>query len=72
MYGGQEACYCGPAFGTWRHGHGSCICIPGYAPYWEPGTKEEMAEDLEDYKERLELEIRDLERRIKKLREQAK
>lgn len=36
-----------------------------------PRTKGEFAENLEDYKERLELEIRNLERRIKTLREQA-
>ncbi len=60
--GGNGACVCLP---------GGCVCVPAYGPSWGPGTPEEAVDELEDYKERLELEIRDLERRIQKLREQA-
>ncbi|MEE9237513.1 MAG: hypothetical protein V3U52_06980 [Thermoplasmata archaeon] len=52
-------------------GSGMSVCHPMYGSAWGPRTKGEFAEDLEDYKERLELEIRNLERRIKTLREQA-
>ncbi|MFQ5838087.1 MAG: hypothetical protein ACE5HJ_04815 [Thermoplasmata archaeon] len=48
-----------------------CFCVPGYRPGWGPRTKEEVAQELEDYKEHLELEIRELERKIKSLGEKA-
>ena len=49
----------------------------GYGPGWgrgrrfaaDPGTRDEVIEDLEDYKEELEAEIRRLEKRIGSLRE---
>lgn len=48
-----------------------CVCPPGYGAFWGPGADEEVVEELEEYKERLDLEIRHLEKRIAKLREEA-
>lgn len=59
---GACACYCAP---------NPCYFGPGYGMWWEPRTREEVVQDLEGYKERLELEIRELEKRIKRLHEEA-
>ncbi|MFQ6012553.1 MAG: hypothetical protein ACE5LS_02790 [Thermoplasmata archaeon] len=48
-----------------------CVCPPGYGGFAGPWSEAEFVEDLEEYKERLELEIRHLEKRIAKLREEA-
>ncbi|MFQ5985789.1 MAG: hypothetical protein ACE5KQ_00325 [Thermoplasmata archaeon] len=49
-----------------------CVCPPGYGGFsYGLGSGEEFVDDLEEYKERLELEIRHLEKRIAKLREEA-
>jgi chaperonin cofactor prefoldin len=42
-----------------------------HGPVWGVRTREEVAEELEDYKKHLELEIRELERKIKSLKEKA-
>jgi chaperonin cofactor prefoldin len=38
---------------------------------WSPRTREEVAQELEDYKKHLELEIRELERKIRSLKERT-
>lgn len=49
-----------------------CLCPPGYGGFsFGIGSQDEFVDDLEEYKERLELEIRHLEKRIAKLREEA-
>jgi hypothetical protein len=49
-----------------------CLCLPGSGGVsLGMGPGDEFVDDLEEYKERLELEIRHLEKRIVKLREEA-
>ncbi len=49
-----------------------CVCPPGSGGFsFGMGSGDEFVDDLEEYKERLELEIRHLEKRITKLREEA-
>ncbi|MCJ2531278.1 MAG: hypothetical protein LN413_03030 [Candidatus Thermoplasmatota archaeon] len=49
-----------------------CLCPPGSGGFsLGMGPGDEFVDDLEEYKERLELEIRHLEKRIAKLREEA-
>lgn len=48
-----------------------CVCPPGYGGLVGDWSDEEFVDDLEEYKERLELEIRHLEKRIAKLRKEA-
>lgn len=48
---------------------GPCVCVPVGAPWAAPPA--ETAQELEAYKERLELEIRQLEHRIRRLRKET-
>jgi hypothetical protein len=62
-------------YGHWEHCH--CNCYAGPGPYgrglgygWQPPmTKDEVVEEMEDYKARLEAEITALEKRIGSLKE---
>ena len=63
-------------YGHWEHCH--CNCHAGPSPYgrglgygWQPPmTKDEVVEEMEDYKARLEAEITTLEKRIGSLKEE--
>jgi hypothetical protein len=66
--------------GRFGYGHGGgcdCYChsgpgLSGRGPFWRwqaPATKDEMVDEMEDYKARLEAEITALEKRIKSLKE---
>ncbi len=49
-----------------------CLCPPMSGGFsFGRGSGDEFVDDLEEYKERLDLEIRHLEKRIAKLREEA-
>ncbi len=59
----------------WHGGHCGCGCHtgpswygPGYGSYSTP-TKDEVVEEMEDYKARLEAEITALEKKINSLKE---
>jgi hypothetical protein len=60
-------------YGHWEHC--GCHAGPGWygrGPAWSwqaPMTKDEVVEDMEDYKAQLEAEITVLEKRIKALKE---
>jgi hypothetical protein len=64
-------------FGYGHGGHCDCECYGGPSWYgrgrtwgWQPPmTKDEVVEDMEDYKARLEAEITALEKRINSLKE---
>jgi hypothetical protein len=62
-------------YGYWHGGHCGCHWHGwhgGYGPAWawEPAaTKDEVLEDMQDYKAELEAEITALEKRINTLRE---
>lgn len=59
MPGDPPSCVCVP-----------CVCVPVATPGW--GVRGgDVVDDLEAYKERLELEIRQLEGRIRRMREEA-
>jgi len=60
-------------YGHWEHCHCNCHAGPawysrGYGSYSTP-TKDEVVEEMEDYKARLEAEITALEKRINSLKE---
>ncbi|MEE9164111.1 MAG: hypothetical protein V3U17_04895, partial [Thermoplasmata archaeon] len=49
-----------------------CLCPPTYGGFSvRMGSGDEFVDDLVEYKERLDLEIRHLEKRIAKLRKEA-
>ncbi len=49
-----------------------CLCPPTSRVFsFGMGSGDEFVDDLEEYKERLELDIRHLEKRIAKLRKEA-
>jgi hypothetical protein len=64
-------------FGYGHGGHCGCHCHAGPELYgrgqawgWRPPmTKDEVVEEMEDYKAQLEAEITSLEKRISKLKE---
>lgn len=62
-YGFRYGCDCGcGCWGPWRTRH---------EPWGRPLRREDIVEELEDYKKELEAEIVDLEAWIKKLRAEA-